>query len=174
MMEIPKGVSGRKSIRAYTDQPLSSDDVETLIRAAQMAPSAGNMQPASFVAVTDRATREKLAAAAGGQAFVAQAPLVVVVCSEEARTTPRYGERGRSLYVLQDTAAAVMAVLVTAAHNGLGTCWVGAFDERSAAEAVGLPQGIRPVALVPVGHSAKDPPPRPRRPLVEVLHRDHW
>ncbi len=173
-MEIPKGISGRKSIRAYTDEPLTGDDIETLIRAAQMAPSAGNLQPASFVVVTDRAMRDRLAEAAGGQAFLSQAPLVVVVCAEAARTTPRYGERGRSLYILQDTAAAVMAIMVTATHNGLGTCWVGAFDEGKAAEAVGLPEGIRPVALVPVGHPAKDPAPRPRRPLAEVLHRDRW
>ena len=64
--------------------------------------------------------------------------------------------------------------MITATANGLGTCWIGAFDEGMAAEAVGLPAGIRPVALIPVGYPAQDPTPRPRRPVSEVLHLDRW
>jgi nitroreductase len=65
-------------------------------------------------------------------------------------------------------------IILTAAHNGLATCWIGAFDEGMAAEAVGLPTGVRPVAMIPVGYPDQDPPPRSRRPVSEVLHLDKW
>ncbi len=173
-MEIPEAILKRKSIRAYAAKGLTDEEVETLIKAAIGAPSAGNMQPWGFVAVKDKSVKEALVEAAHGQSFIASAPVVIVVCTEAARTTPRYGDRGEKLYCLQDTAAAVENIMLTATHNGLGTCWIGAFDEGMAAEAVGLPKGIRPVAMIPVGYPSQDPPPRPRRPVAEVLHMDHW
>jgi nitroreductase len=173
-LEIPEVILKRKSIRAYASKELTDADVETLIKAATNAPSAGNMQPWAFVAVKDREMKEALVEVAHGQSFIAQAAVIFVVCTDVARTTPRYGERGEKLYSLQDTAAAVMSIMITATHNGLGSCWIGAFDEGMAAEAIGLPKGIRPVALVPLGYPAQNPTPRPRRPIEEVLHKDHW
>ena len=173
-MEIPEAILKRKSVRAYAPKGLTDEELETLIKAATSAPSAGNMQPWGFVAVRDRGVKEALVEASHGQSFIASAPVVIVVCTDSAKTTPRYGERGEKLYCLQDTAAAVENIMITAAHNGLGTCWIGAFDEGMAAEAIGLPEGIRPVAMVPVGYPAQDPTPRPRRPVAEVLHMDHW
>lgn len=84
---------------------------------------------------------------------------------ESART---YGDRGRQLYCLQDTAAAVENLMLAATGEGLGACWVGAFDEAAATRALGLPAGWRPVALVPVGYPAEAAPARSRRPLDEV------
>lgn len=173
-MEIPEAILKRKSVRAFAPKGLTDEDVETLIKAAIRAPSAGNMQPWGFVSVRDRGVKEALVEAARGQSFIASAPVVIVVCTDPAKTTPRYGERGEKLYCLQDTAAAVENIMLTAAHNGLGTCWIGAFDEGMATEALGLPKGIRPVAMIPVGYPDQDPPPRPRRPVAEVLHMDHW
>jgi nitroreductase len=173
-LEIPDAILKRKSVRAYAPKGLTDEELEALIKAAISAPSAGNMQPWGFVAVRDRGVKEALVEAAHGQSFIASAPVVIVVCADPARTTPRYGERGEKLYCLQDTAAAVENIMLTAAHNGLGTCWIGAFDEGMAAAAIGLPGGIRPVAMIPVGYPAQDPTPRPRRPVAEVLHMDHW
>ena len=173
-MEIPEAISKRKSIRVFTDEELSSTYIEVLVRAGCQAPSAGNLQPWGFVVVRDKTVKEKLVEASYGQNSVITAPMVIVVCTEPARTAPRYGERGTTLYCLQDTAAAVENILLTAAQNGLGTCWIGAFDEGIAARAIGLPEGIRPVAMIPVGHPAQTPQPRSRRPLSEVLHWDRW
>ena len=173
-MEIPEAILKRKSIRAYTPKGLTDEELGVLIKAATSAPSAGNMQPWGFVAVRDRSTKESLVEAAHGQSFIASAPVVLVVCTDSARTTPRYGERGEMLYCLQDTAAAIENIMITATHNGLGTCWIGAFDEGMAAEAVKLPKSIRPVAMIPIGYPDQDPSPRARRPLKEVLHMDHW
>jgi len=173
-LEIPEAILSRKSVRAYAEKGLTDEEISTLIEAAIKAPSAGNMQPWAFVAVRDRGVKEALVEAAHGQGFVASAPVIIVVCAEPARTAPKYGDRGTNLYCLQDTAAAVENILLTAAHNRLATCWVGAFDEAMAAEALSLPEGIHPVAMIPVGYPDQEPRPRPRRPVAEVLHMDHW
>ena len=104
-------------------------------------------------------------AAAAHQEFVAEAPVVIVVCAVPGESARRYGERGRSLYSLQDTAAATQNILLAAAELGLGSCWVGAFEERAAATALGLPPAWRPVALVPVGHPLETAAARERRPM---------
>lgn len=173
-MEIPEAILKRKSIRSFAPKGLTDEDIETLIQSAILAPNAGNMQPWAFVAVRDRDVKEALVEAAHGQSFIATAPLVIVVCADPTRTAPRYGERGTTLYCLQDTAAAVENIILTATHNGLGACWIGAFDEGMAAATLGVPMGIRPVAMLPIGYPDGDPPSRPRRSVSQVLHRDKW
>ncbi len=173
-MDIPEAILKRRSVRAFAPKGLTEEEINTLIQAGIRAPSAGNMQPWAFVAVRDGGVKEQLVEASRGQAFIATAAVVIVVCAEASRTQPRYGDRGVDLYCLQDTAAAVENIMLTAAHNGLGSCWIGAFDEDMASQALGLPLGVRPVAMIPVGYPGQDPPPRPRRPIAEVLHRDRW
>jgi len=173
-LEIPEAILKRKSVRAFAPKGLTDEEITILIKAATIAPSAGNMQPWGFVVVRDHDVKEALVEASHGQSFIASAPVVMVVCTDAAKTTPRYGEREEKLYCLMDTAAAIENIMITATHNGLATCWIGAFDEGMAAEAVELPNGVRPVALIPVGYPAHDPPSRPRRPVAEVLHMDHW
>ena len=173
-MQIPEAILNRKSIRAFAPKGLTDEEVNTMIQSAILAPSAGNMQPWAFVAVRDKDVKEQLVEASRGQAFIATAPVVIVVCAEPSRNSQRYGERGRTLYCLQDTAAAVMNIMLTATHNGLGSCWIGAFDEEMASQALGLPNGVRPVAIIPVGYPGQDPPPRHKRPISEVLHMDRW
>jgi len=173
-IRIPQPILDRRSIRAYAEGELSREDVEKLIEAAILAPSAGNLQPWEFIAVTDPETKMRLVDAALGQSFIAQASVVIVVCAVPSRSASHYGRRGAELYCLQDTAAAVENILLTAAANGLGACWVGAFDEKRVAEVLGVPEGVRPVALIPIGPPAEAPPRRPRRSLKEVLHWERW
>ena len=173
-MKIPEIIRYRRSVRSFQKKDLPNGTTELLVESACWAPSAGNLQPWAFVAVTDDDVKMKLVEAAGEQSFIAEAPLVLVVCADPKRTAPRYGERGSSLYCLQDTAAAVQNILLTAVENGLGGCWIGAFDEDRAAKAVKLPSGIRPVAIIPIGYPAQSPTPRPRSPLSEVVHRNSW
>jgi nitroreductase len=173
-LEIPKVILERKSVRAYSHRELSKEDIETLVRAGCQAPSAGNLQPWAFIAVTDQETKQKLVEATRGQSFIAESSVVIVVCVEPSRTAPRYGDRGTGLYCFQDSAAAIENILITATHNGLGSCWIGAFDESKASKALELPSEIRPVAMIPVGPPAQTPTPRPRRSLAEVLHWDRW
>jgi nitroreductase len=159
----------RFSCRTFTADPVPHDVLEELLEAAIWAPNGGNVQPWRFVVVRDQQTKEALAAAALRQRFVADAPVVVVVCALPEVSARVYGQRGRDLYCLQDTAAATENLLLAATRLGLGTCWVGAFNERAAARALRLAADWRPVALVPVGVPATSPPRRTRLPLSEVV-----
>jgi nitroreductase len=83
-----------------------------------------------------------------------------------------YGYRGKTLYCIQDTAAATQNILLTAYSLGLGTCWIGAFNEDEAKRALNAPEGIRPVAIIPVGYPDETPSHRGIRPLSQIIHYD--
>ncbi len=152
-MDFWEIVKDRRSIRGYaTDKDVPPETVERLLEAAIAAPSAGNRQPWHFIVVRRPEMKRRLAEAAFGQGFVAQAPLVIVVCAVPEQSAARYGRRGSELYCLQDTAAAVENILLGVTALGLGACWVGAFDEEAAARALDLAGDMRPVAMVPIGH----------------------
>ncbi len=173
-MEVLEAIRTRRSIRRYMPEEVPWEHVETLIDAARWAPSAGNLQPWEFVVVQDQGLKEKLARAALGQSFVAEAPVVVVVCADPLRSARVYGPRGSGLYCIQDTAAATQNMLLAAHALGLGTCWVGAFDEVAVRRVLGIPPEVRPVAVVPIGHPAERPRPPRRRGLGEIIHREGY
>lgn len=172
-MELSEVIKGRRSIRAFKLQDVPDEVVEKLIDAARHAPSAGNIQPWEFVIVRNPDAKKKLAQAAH-QAFVEEAPVVIVVCADENRSSMGYGNRGRTLYCIQDTAAAIQNILLTAYSFGLGTCWVGAFNEDEAGRALKAPNGIRPVAMIPVGYPNRTPSQRNRRPLSQIMHHESF
>ena len=169
-MDVFEAIKNRRSVRAYTSEEVSEEEVEKLIDAARWAPSAGNIQPWEFVVVRDAEIKRRLSIAALNQTFIEEAPVVVVVCANETRSERGYGSRGKALYCLQDTAAATQNLLLAAYALGLGTCWIGAFHEEEVRRALGVPRGVRPVAIVPVGHPAEEPGARPRRSIREILH----
>ena len=174
MMHIPEAIKKRRSIRAFSDQDIPDSDVDLLVEAACCAPSAGNRQPWEFIIVRDDDMKRSIAKAAFGQYFLAEAPVVFIVCADPGRSASRYGRRGSELYCLQDTAAAVQNLLLTATANGLGSCWIGAFDEGKVAEVIKAPWGVRPIAIVPVGYPAETPRPPPRRRLRDIIHREKF
>jgi nitroreductase len=148
-------VNARHSVRAFDpDADVSPQQVDRLLAAALRAPSAGNRQPWHFFVVRNSALKHSLASAAFGQSFVAQAPVVIVVCADQPRSAARYGARGSELYCLQDTAAAAEHILLGAVALGLGGCWVGAFDEARTARVLRTPAHLRPVAILPLGKPA--------------------
>jgi len=171
-LDVLKAIRNRRSIRAFTDETVTEEEVEKLIEAARWAPSAGNLQPWEFIIVRDPKIKQGLSKAAFNQEFVNEASVVIVVCANPMRSAQRYGSRGINLYCLQDTAAATQNILLAAYAMGLATCWVGAFDEQKAKEALGVPEGVRPIAIVPVGHSAEQPRMRSRRQLGEIIHHE--
>jgi SagB-type dehydrogenase family enzyme len=148
--------------------------VDRLIDAARWAPSAGNIQPWEFIIVRKPETKRKLAEAALEQTFIEEAPVVIVVCADENRSSQGYGTRGKTLYCLQDTAAATQNIHLAAYALGLGTCWVGAFREDEAKKILNIPSGVRPVAIIPVGYPAEKPQPRNRRPINQITHYESF
>jgi nitroreductase len=168
-MDLWTAIERRHSVRRFSSEEVPLSDIEKILTAAVRAPSAGNRQPWHLIVVRNPEFKKALAAAAGGQGFVAAAPVVIVVCAEPEQSAARYGDRGRELYCLQDTAAATEHMLLAATALGLGACWVGAFDETAAARALSLPAALRPVAMVPIGHPlAEEGPWSSRRPMSQV------
>lgn len=168
--EVLQIIKRRSSVRKFKGTPLVPLLINRLVEAACRAPSAGNLQPWYFYAVTGEQQKRALAAAAFGQGFIAEAPVCIVVCIEPERSARIYGRRGRSLYCIQDTAAATQNLLLAAEAYGLGACWVGAFDEERVAVLLRIPADKKPVALVPVGYPARETKTfSPRRELREVF-----
>lgn len=162
----------RYSCRKFLDKPVPPEFLESILEAARWAPSGGNVQPWRFHLVHDPAVRKALTLAAYGQAFVLEAPAILVVCALPEKSARRYGERGRSLYCLQDTAAAAQNILLEATRLGLGSCWVGAFQESMASQALNLDSGERPVAIIPLGYPGEPmPQERTRLPLGATVRR---
>lgn len=135
---------------------------------ATMAPSAGNTQEWNFIVVKDEEIKKKLAKAALDQDFIAEAPVVIVVCADLEKISLRYGKRGELLYSIQDTALAIQNILLSAHALGLGSCFVGAFDEERVKSILELPDNLRPLAILPIGYPAEQPE-KPRRINFENL-----
>jgi nitroreductase len=162
-------IKSRRSVRAYKPDPIPRGMLEQLLEAMRWAPSAANLQPWFFYAVTNKEKIRDLTLATHGQAFVAQAPLVFVICAEPERSGQMMGDRGRCFYCLQDTALAAQNLALVAHEAGLGTCWVGSFDEDDVRRALGIGPEFKPVAVVPCGYPAGEPEAAPgRRPLDEI------
>lgn len=164
-----KVIGNRRSCREYTGKPLEFGDLEALMEAARRAPSAGNRQPWHCYAVLNSSLKAALARAAYDQDFLRDAAVVFVVCADAEESAQRYGERGRSLYVYQDTAAFCENLLLSATTLGYGCCWVGAFDEKETSRVLELPKTLRPVAIIPVGPGKPSSDRTPRKPLSKIF-----
>lgn len=150
-MELKDTIQKRHSIRKFSDKKIPASLINEIIELAHLAPSAGNLQSPEFIIIDDLLQKIKLAKVSLNQMFIAEAPLNIVVCANLKRISA-YGIRGQELYCIQDTAAAVEHILLLAVDNGLGACWIGAFNEFEVSKILELPQHIRPVAIVPIGY----------------------
>lgn len=169
-MDFWNVVERRHSVRSFDqNRDVPPEMVTRVLEAAIRAPSAGNCQPWFFYVVRNQAVKGALARAALNQLFLAEAPVVIVVCAEPERSAMRYGDRGRLLYSVQDTAAATEHLLLAAVASDLATCWVGAFDEEEASRALDLPSRLRPLAIVPLGYPAGRAPSRTDRRSLEDI-----
>lgn len=156
-MDVLDAVKGRRSIRRFKNTPIPASLISTLEESLLEAPSAGNLQSRRFYFVFRGETRAQIARAAYRQNFIQEAPLALVCCAD-LKIASHYRERGRSLYCLQDVAASIENLMLVAYSIGLGTVWVGAFDEKEVGKILNLADHIRPVAIVPVGYPDEDPP----------------
>jgi nitroreductase len=163
-------VKSRYSVRAYSDRPVEDDKLSKAMEAARLAPSASNRQEWRFVVVRDAETRKKLAEIAHKQSFVAQAPVVLAAC---AVTDNHMMSCGQPCYPI-DVAIALDHVALAATALGLGTCWIGAFDETAAKKLLGVPQDVRIVQLMPLGYPADKPRPKTRMRIDEIVMREQW
>ncbi len=168
--DIIDAIKERRSVREFEKRDIPDATIGRLLESAHLAPSAGNLEPWKFIVVKQDDLKAKLSEAAYGQRSLRSAPVCIVVCAEPSRSAAKYGDRGANLYCLQDTAAAVENLLLTATGYGLGSCWVGAFNEQEVQEDLGLETSLRPVAMIPVGYPVNEVEVDevPRRPVDEV------
>ncbi len=172
-MELIEVIKKRRSVRRFKDQAIDENIIKEIIELGTLAPSAGNLQPRDFIVVKDLQTKEKLAHAALDQRFIIEAPVVIAVCANLKRTSP-YGMRGRELYCIQDSAAAIENMLLAIVDKGLACCWVGAFGENAVSEILGLPSHVRPMALLPIGYSDEKAMQPSRIDIDELIHYERW
>ncbi|MGD6932723.1 MAG: nitroreductase family protein [Candidatus Bathyarchaeia archaeon] len=173
-MEVFEAIKNRRSIRKFTNQAVSEEMVEKLVEAARMAPTAGNAQAYQLVIVRQEEQKQRLSQAAFGQKQVQTASVVFVVCADLKKAQESYSGRGKSLYCIQDTAAVTENILLAACSMGLGTCWIGAFNEDAVKDVINAPEDMRPVAMIPIGYPAESPPERPRRLPSEFVHQESF
>ena len=167
---VMENITTRRSVRKFLKSDVPDEMIFKLLDAARHAPSAANKQPWEFIIVRDPKVRKLLAAAAEGQDWIADAPVIIAVCVNMKIAGSRHGERGLRLYGLQGVAAAVENLLLAANAVGLGTVWVGAFSEPKVAAHLRCPEHVRPAVLVPLGWPAEAPESPARHELAEIVH----
>ena len=170
MWDFFETVRHRPSIRKYQpDMPVEIEKLHAILEMACAAPSAGDLQSYRVIVVHDLIERQALVHVAYEQTFIAEAPVCLVFCADPARSETTFGERGATLYALQDaTIAAAYAQLATVAA-GMGSTWVGYFDEDQVRKVLGLEPELIPITLISLGYPAEFPEPSSRRRLHEVV-----
>ena len=169
-MDVMTAIRTRRSIRTYADRPVEEEKLRLVLEAGRLAPSAGNRQKWRFVVARDPATRKKLAVAADNQGFVGEAPAVIAACALE---TERVMSCGVKAYPV-DLAIAVDHMTLKATEEGLGTCWIGAFQQDRVKEILGIPDHVRVVVLLPIGYPQRQPGATSRKPFAEVVAFEKW
>lgn len=169
-MEVFEAIKARRSIRAYEAREVEEEKLRRVLEAGRLAPSANNRQDWRFIVVRDPEKRKKLVEAAGGQAFVGTAPVVLVVCGTEPEKVMYCGQPAYTV----DATIALSFMILEACELGLGTCWLGHFDEQRVKEILGIPEKVRVVAMTPLGYPAESPTARPRKSLDEVVSYERF
>jgi len=167
--DVIEAIKERRSIRDFKPDPVPQQTLARILEAGNMAPSAGNVQPWHFYVFLKKESIHQLAVRCG-QPWIHSAPVIVVIVADLNASEAEYGERGRTLYAIQDTAAAIQNMMLAAWAFGLGTCWIGAFNERKVADYIGVDiEKLRPVALLPIGYPETIPSSPAKKSLDEVV-----
>ena len=176
-MDVLEAISRRRSVRAYSAEPIPAEVTERMRRALRSAPSACNYQPWHFIFVSDEGLRGDIAKVASGQSFMAAAPITVVACGFPDQAYKTMGGYGNSVDI--DVAIALDHLTLAAVAEGLSTCWIGAFKEPEVKRLLGVPREVKVVAMTPLGYPASPDLNRPladsqRKPAAEIFSTDRY
>lgn len=154
-MDCLEAIFSRHSVRSFSQTAVPQDVIADMLEAARRAPSCQNKQCWRFIVIDDTRRITALSTHAGFigtvNLFILQAPLVVVACAEPSRSCVLNGQE----YYMVDTAIAFQQMMLAAWHHGVGSCWLGAFNEKSVKHFLGIPDGIRVVAMSPFGYPSE-------------------
>lgn len=166
-MDFLELVKKRRSIRKYKPEPIPEEKIDYILEAARQAPSWGNRQCWRFIVVKDESKKRKIAS----RDWIAQAPIIIIGCAYPGLSGSKSGQQ----YYMLDMGIAMEHMMLAAAEQGLGTCWIGGqFDEETVKNILNIPSEVRVVALTPLGYPDESPNPRDRKPLNEFVGYDEW
>jgi nitroreductase len=168
-MDFQELIRKRYSVRAYKPDPVEEEKLARIIEAARLAPTAANRQAFRVVVIPTKGREEELRRVYGREWFT-QAPLVLAVCALPAEGWVRKTDGWNAAEV--DATIAMTHLILAAADEGLGTCWIAAFDPKAARDLLGLPEGVVPSAFTPLGYPADSPAPKKRKPVAELVRHD--
>jgi len=171
-MDFYDVVQKRLSVRSYKPDPVPDDVLNRVLEAGRLAPSAKNLQPWKFIIVKDPEVRKALVPACRGQAFIAEAPVVICACAVVEQAWKGMGGYWSAEAV--DVTIAIEHMMLAAAAEGLGTCWIGAYTEADVKRVLSIPENVKPIALTPLGYPTRESKPRPRKPLSETVCYDRY
>jgi nitroreductase len=174
MGDILELIKSRRTIKSYDPKFVNWDYLSKILEAGRHAPCSGNIQNWKFIVVIEPSQKKDLAVAAYEQYEIALAGALIVVCAEPEKAERYYGLRGERLYTTQNCAAAVQNMLLEAQSLGLGTTWIGAFDEEAVRDSCGIPKNIRPQAIIAVGFPKEIPEKPPKYPLETLVYFGSW
>jgi nitroreductase len=169
-VEFSELIKERYSVRAYRPDPVEDEKLEKVLEAARLAPTAVNRQPFQLLVIRTQGREEELYDIYKRAWFV-EPPLVICACGLPERGWTR---RDGKSYVDVDVAIAMDHLILAAADEGLGTCWVGAFDPDAARRVLGLPEEVEPIAFTTLGYPADEPGTKKRKPLDELVRYERW
>jgi len=169
-MDFYEVVEKRRSIRKYKRIPVEEEKLKRILEAVRIAPSAANRQPWHFIVIKDEAAKQNLKEAYAREWFYT-APVVICACGEPGKAWIR---RDGKNYVDVDVSIAFEHLVLAATAEGLGTCWIGAFDPAKLRAALGLPDGIEPIAMTPLGYPDEVPKATSRKSMTEIVRRNTW
>lgn len=174
IMDVLEAIKARRSIRRYLNVPVEWDKIGSIIEAGKSAPSSGNLQNWKFVIVTNKEERKAIAEACLQQYWMSEAPIHIIVVAEPEPAIMHYGVRGEKLYTVQNCAAAVQNMLLEATALGLGSCWIGAFEEDMLKKVIGCTERVRPQAVITIGYAAEKVPVPTEYTLEDVTYLEKW
>lgn len=169
-MDFYDVIKTRLSVRGYSQKPVEEDKLARVLEAARIAPSAANRQPWQYVVVRDAETKARLRPAYDREWFYT-APVIIAAIGDPSVAWVREDRRS---YLDVDVAISFDHLVLAAAAEGLGTCWIAHFKPAVVSEVLGIPAGYEPLLLTPLGYPSVTPQPRDRKALSEIVHWDRW
>lgn len=174
MGDILDLITSRRDVHQFLPKFVSWESISRILDAARHAPSCGNIQNWKFIVVLEPDMKQKLAEAAYEQYEITMAGALIVVCGEPEKAERYYGLRGERLYTIQNCAAAMQNMLLEAHSLGLGSRWIGAFDEEMVKSVCNIPEEVRPQAIIAIGYPKEIPTRPPKYPLETLVYFHRW
>lgn len=162
-------MAGRRTCKRFAAQPVEMDKVLQIVQAGMLAPSSGNIQNWTFTVLTDIGLIRGMYSHALDQEPFLTATGAIIVCGNVDHAHTLYGMRGKRLYTTQNCAAAIQNMLLAAEALGIGSAWIGAFDEDKIAAMFGIPSSHRAQAVILLGYPAETADPKDLKPLEQVV-----